>query len=72
MRVYVRDDKCQGHTICNVVAGKLFGLREEDGHSYVLLRDVPKEYEDMARRAVEGCPEGAIVAEEDETTSAPA
>lgn len=65
MRAYVRDDKCQGHTICNVVAGKLFKLREEDGHSYVLQEDVPKELEEMARRAMEGCPEGAIVVEED-------
>lgn len=72
MRVYVREDKCQGHTLCNAVAPKIFALREEDGHSYVLQHDVPKELEDLARRAVAGCPEGAIVAQEDEATSEPA
>ena len=65
MRVYVRDDKCQGHTLCNRVAGQIFKLREEDGHSYVVQHEVPTELEEPARRAVAGCPEGAIVAEED-------
>jgi ferredoxin len=65
MRVYVRDDKCQGHTLCNAVAGKLFKLREEDGHSYVLQSEVPKELEEAARLAEAGCPERAIVVEDD-------
>ena len=65
MRVRVLAERCQGHTLCNGVAPELFGLREDDGHSVVLQELVPAPLEDQARRAALGCPEGAIVIEDD-------
>jgi ferredoxin len=60
MRAVVDESKCQGHTLCAMTAPKLFGLRDDDGHSYVLLDHLPAEEETAARRAVESCPERAI------------
>jgi ferredoxin len=64
MRVRVVAEKCQGHTLCNGVAPELFALRDEDGHSYVLVDEVPPELEQQARKAALGCPEGAIEIDE--------
>ena len=60
MRVVVDESKCQGHTLCAMTAPKLFGLRDDDGHSYVLVDELPSDEEAGARRAVESCPERAI------------
>lgn len=65
MRAYVDDSKCQGHTLCSLAAPAIFKLREEDGHSYVEDHEVPPELEEAARRAEAGCPERAIILEED-------
>jgi ferredoxin len=60
MRVLVDESKCQGHTLCALNAPTLFGLRDEDGHSYVLVDEVAAGEETAARKALEGCPERAI------------
>ena len=60
MRVVVDESKCQGHTLCAMTAPKLFGLRDDDGHSYVLVDEVPAAEKAAARRAAENCPERAI------------
>ena len=36
-RAVVDPELCQGHTLCNMVAPDIFHLREEDGHSYVVV-----------------------------------
>jgi ferredoxin len=41
-------------------APTLFGLRDDDGHSYVLVDEVPEVDQTAARKALEGCPERAI------------
>lgn len=65
MRVRVDPEKCQGHTICNMVAPELFALRTEDGHSYVLVEgELPASLEDAALKAQMGCPERAIIVEQ--------
>ncbi len=64
MRVRVDANKCQGHTRCNRVPPELFRLREEDGHSEVIMSEVPKGLEEKAREAVKGRPEQAISIEE--------
>lgn len=64
MRVRVDVVKCQGHTLCNRVAPELFRLSDEDGHSQVIMSEVPKEFEEKARKALRGCPEDAISIEE--------
>ena len=64
IRVRVDESKCQGHTLCNLAAPAVFGSREEDGHSVVLLSEVPAEHVEAAHKAVAGCPERAIELEE--------
>lgn len=65
MQVHVDPDVCQGHTLCALAAPDIFLLREEDGHSYVTSAQVPPGREDVVRKAVATCPEGAISIEED-------
>ncbi len=61
MRVEVDADRCQGHTLCHMVAPALFELDEEDGHARVTQSEVPPELEEAARKAEAGCPEQAII-----------
>jgi ferredoxin len=60
MQVHIDPDVCQGHTLCALAAPQIFLLREDDGHAYVTSPDVPRGQEDVVRRAVATCPEGAI------------
>ena len=64
MRVKVDPDVCQGHTLCTLAAGQIFLLREDDGHAYVAVDEVPPELEAAVRKAAATCPEGAILIEE--------
>jgi ferredoxin len=64
MRVRVDGERCQGHTICNMVAPELFALREDDGHSVALVDgDLDEEQQALALKAEMGCPERAIIVE---------
>jgi ferredoxin len=60
MQVSVDGGRCQGHTLCHLVAPQLFGLNDQDGHAYVLLDPVPPALAAQARQAAAGCPEEAI------------
>lgn len=60
MKVSVDLKRCQGHTMCAMTAPDLFDLDDDDGHAIVLHPDVPADMEDLARKAVDGCPENAI------------
>jgi ferredoxin len=60
MKVHVDAGRCQGHTLCHMVAPALFELDDEDGHARAIQPDVPVELEDAARKAEAGCPEQAI------------
>jgi ferredoxin len=60
MRVTVDEDLCQGHTLCASQAPEVFLLREDDGHAYVEVEEVPVDLEERVERAVETCPERAI------------
>jgi ferredoxin len=60
MRITIDPDLCQGHTLCHMAAPALFQLREEDGHACVVVDEVPPGSEELARKVVLGCPEGAI------------
>ena len=61
MRVSVDPDKCQGHTACAMAAPDVFGLDDEDGHSHVLLPEVPAHLEAAVRTAHLNCPERAVL-----------
>jgi ferredoxin len=65
MRVVVDDNRCQGHARCFQLASNVFGL-DEVGHSVALLSEIPIEYAELARRAVDNCPELALAIEDGE------
>lgn len=52
--------RCQGHTLCSMIAPKSFALDEVDGHASVVTEEVPPQRERDVREAAESCPEQAI------------
>ena len=60
MKVKVDPERCQGHTLCAMIAPKVFELDEVDGHSSPISEDVPADQEDKVAEAVRSCPEQAI------------
>ncbi|MFF0497355.1 ferredoxin [Nocardia aobensis] len=60
MKVRVDPERCQGHTLCAMVAPKSFVLSEIDGHSAAVSEDVPPDQEEQVREAAQSCPERAI------------
>lgn len=60
MNVTVDPERCQGHTLCAMIAPDMFELDEVDGHSTPVSENVPAEQEDKVSEAVRSCPEQAI------------
>ena len=60
MKVRVDPDRCQGHTICSMIAPSLFTLDDEDGPSTAIDGEVPADLESKAAEAIRSCPEQAI------------
>ncbi|MFA1546296.1 ferredoxin [Actinomadura chokoriensis] len=60
MKVRVDSERCQGHTLCSIIAPEVFEPSEIDGHSTVVKEDVPPELESKVVEAVNSCPERAI------------
>jgi ferredoxin len=60
MKVHVDPERCQGHTLCSMIAPAVFTLSDVDGHSTAPEGDVPADQEDKAAEAVRSCPEQAI------------
>jgi ferredoxin len=60
MRIRVIEGNCQGHNRCKAIAPDLFDLDEYGNASAANGGAVPPGQEDMARLAVENCPEFAI------------
>lgn len=60
MKVRVDEQRCQGHTLCAMIAPKMFRLDEVDGHSSVVSEDVPADLEEQVNEAAHTCPERAI------------
>lgn len=58
MKVRVDPDVCVGSGACESTCPRLFKV--VDGISTVVVDTVPKEEEDCAKKAVNGCPVGAI------------
>lgn len=65
MKLSVDSNRCQGHTLCHMVAPELFVLSEIDGHASAAVEEVPAELIDLAQKAVDGCPEQAIALRHD-------
>ena len=60
LKVYVEQERCQGHNRCYAIAPELFDV-DDLGYAHELDGGVvPPELEDKARLAVANCPEHAI------------
>jgi ferredoxin len=60
MKICIDYQRCQGHTMCHLVAPKLLDVSDQDGRAVVRSEAVPPELEDDALRARDSCPEEAI------------
>ena len=65
MKVRVDQERCQGHTLCAMIAPEMFVLIDIDGSSSAATVVVPSDQEDLVREAAQSCPEQAILLEED-------
>ncbi|WP_319447902.1 MULTISPECIES: ferredoxin [unclassified Mycobacterium] len=63
MKVSVDGERCQGHTLCSMIAPDSFVLDDVDGHSSPVSEIVPAAQEDAVKEAAHSCPEQAIVIE---------
>ncbi|KAA0120082.1 ferredoxin [Mycobacterium sp. Root265] len=63
MKVSVDGSRCQGHTLCAMIAPDSFELDDVDGHASPTSEVVPADQEDAVNEAVHSCPEQAIVVE---------
>lgn len=61
MKIRVDPDKCQGHTLCAMVAPALFSLDDIDGHASAVSAQVPAGQEADATAAAQTCPEQAVI-----------
>ncbi|HEV7854622.1 MAG TPA: ferredoxin [Mycobacterium sp.] len=64
MKVSVDSERCQGHTLCGMIAPDSFQLSDIDGTASPVNDVVPADQEDAVREAVHSCPEQAIAIEE--------
>jgi ferredoxin len=64
VKVSVDSERCQGHTLCAMIAPDSFSLSDIDGTSSPVNDVVPADQQDAVREAVQSCPEQAISIEE--------
>lgn len=60
MHVRVDGTRCQGHTLCAMIAPESFELDDVDGHAIPVHDEVPEEHQAAVREAAQSCPEQAI------------
>lgn len=68
MKVHVESGRCQGHTLCAMIAPEVFELDDVDGHARPVDEHVPGEFRRQVRDAARSCPEQAIHFEVDRAT----
>ena len=61
MQVWVDPERCQGHTLCAMIAPDSFQLSDIDGSSSAVNDVVPDDQLDQVREAAQSCPEQAII-----------
>ncbi|MEV0685420.1 ferredoxin [Nocardia sp. NPDC050378] len=69
MKVHVDPQRCQGHTLCAMIAPQSFELSDIDGHSTPVTEQVPADQLEQVREAAHSCPERAISLAEHEVTT---
>jgi ferredoxin len=60
VKVYVDPERCQGHTLCSMIAPHVFQLDDVDGHSSAIDGEIPADQESKVAEAIRSCPEQAI------------
>jgi len=65
LRIRVDPDKCQGHNRCKALAPALFDLDDFGNASAANDGRVPADQIELARLAIDNCPEFAIEVVED-------
>ena len=65
MKVQVDQERCQGHTLCAMIAPEMFELSDIDGSSSAVTEVVPADPGELVREAAQSCPEQAILIEDD-------
>jgi ferredoxin len=65
VKVWVDPQRCQGHTLCSMIAPDTFVLDDIEGHASPVSEDVPPEQESQVREAAQSCPEQAISVRDD-------
>jgi ferredoxin len=60
MKVWVDPERCQGHTLCSMIAPDSFQLSDIDGSASAISDVVPADQQDRVREAAQSCPEQAI------------
>lgn len=61
MKVWVDPQRCQGHTLCAMIAPQLFLLNDIDGSASAVREAVLPQDEAAVLEAAHSCPEQAIV-----------
>jgi ferredoxin len=61
VKVWVDPERCQGHTLCSMIAPDSFLLSDIDGSSSAISEVVPTDQQDRVREAAQSCPEQAIL-----------
>jgi ferredoxin len=61
MKVWVDSERCQGHTLCSMVAPDSFELSDLDGSASAVDEVIPEDQLDQVREAAQSCPEQAII-----------
>lgn len=61
MRVMVDPARCQGHTLCAMIAPESFERDDFDGHAHAVVEEAAAdEHRDGVLEGVRSCPEQAI------------
>jgi ferredoxin len=60
MKVRIKAELCQGHSMCWLACPEVFQLSDDDGHAYVTDEMVPPQFKDSVEMAERSCPEQAI------------
>ena len=69
MRVQVDSTRCQGHTLCAMIAPETFELDDVDGHAHPVVENVPATQRQTVLDAATSCPEQAITVMVEQSTA---
>jgi len=61
VRIEIDHERCTGHGRCYSLAPDLFDC-DDEGYGTVRVSEVPAEQEEQARKAINTCPERAVIA----------